>query len=89
MDPAIREIAEQVMVARKFKSFSGFLEALIREEWERRQGKPTALLFAPTAPTAPIAARIELNERATPAPVPAPASTSVTYTPRKKAKRSA
>lgn len=38
LDPELVFTAKQVMAHRKFgDNFSGFLEALIREEWERRQ----------------------------------------------------
>ena len=34
--PALVAEAKRLMVERKFDNFSGFLEALIRDEWERR-----------------------------------------------------
>jgi hypothetical protein len=38
MSPAIRALADEVMETRRFGDLSGFLEQLIREEWERRNG---------------------------------------------------
>lgn len=46
MDPAIRALADTVMEARRFSDFSGFLEQLIREEFERRMG-PTTITSSP------------------------------------------
>ena len=38
LDPELIKTAKQTMAQRRFgKNFSGFLEALIREEWERRE----------------------------------------------------
>lgn len=39
MHPDIRALADEVMNARKFSDLSGFLEQLIREEYERRVGR--------------------------------------------------
>jgi hypothetical protein len=47
MDPAIRALADSIMEARCFGDFSGFLEQLIREEFDRRIG-PTPLGRAPS-----------------------------------------
>jgi len=46
MDPAIRALADTVMEARRFSDFSGFLEQLIREEFDRRMG-PTQISSSP------------------------------------------
>jgi hypothetical protein len=43
MDPGIRALADEVMAARRFGDFSGFIEQLIREEYERRAGPMRAV----------------------------------------------
>lgn len=40
INPAIREKAEQLMRARSFSDFSGFIAQLIRDEYDRRQADP-------------------------------------------------
>jgi hypothetical protein len=47
MDPGIRALADEVMAARRFGDFSGFIEQLIREEFERRTG-PMQISVLPT-----------------------------------------
>ena len=39
MDEGIRELAEEIMANRRFADFSGFIEQLIRDEYDRRFGK--------------------------------------------------
>ena len=36
INPELVKVAQELMVQRKFDSFSGLLEALIREDWERK-----------------------------------------------------
>ncbi len=53
---SLYEVAEEVMDARHFSDFSGFVQSLIREEWERRQAAlklgehSPAVTQHPTAP---------------------------------------
>jgi hypothetical protein len=43
VNPELVDVAHQLMEKRKFSAFSGLIEALIREEWERRFGPATYL----------------------------------------------
>ena len=45
LNPELLEVARQIMKSRKFDTVSEFLEALLREEWERRL-KDTASVFS-------------------------------------------
>lgn len=36
LNPAVYDLATEIMKVRRFDEFSGFVEQLIREEWERR-----------------------------------------------------
>lgn len=38
INPEVYELATQLMKLRRFSDFSGFLEQVIRDEWERRNG---------------------------------------------------
>lgn len=40
-NPAVLELADELMQLRKFSDLSGFLSQLVREEHERRQGPAT------------------------------------------------
>jgi hypothetical protein len=51
INPDLIKVAKKLMAARRFDSFSGLLETLIREEWERRAPEETERH-----------ARLELNE---------------------------
>lgn len=43
----VMDLAEQIMDVRRFDDFSGMVQQLIREEWERRHG-PMILAERPT-----------------------------------------
>lgn len=62
MDVQIHEKATELMRLRYFGDLSGFIEQLIREEWERRNG--------PMKFPAPAEAGMQLNEGAKSTPDP-------------------
>jgi hypothetical protein len=68
INPNLFEEAQKLMSLRNFDDFSSFVEQLIREELERRQGPKT--MPPPTYP-APRAQTAALNEAPPAAPKPA------------------
>lgn len=59
----IFELATELMKLRRFDDFSGFLEQLIREEWERRCGPMTSPIANPSAVDKPhvVAAAVAVD----------------------------
>ena len=67
INPAIREQAEELMRARAFSDFSGFIAQLIRDEYERRHGH-AALRDLPSPPkrSHPSSGKYQLKKKPKP-----------------------
>lgn len=58
IDPSILARANELMNLRCFSDFSGFIEQLIREEWDRRHGPAQFPIVTPVESGATAAAAV-------------------------------
>lgn len=68
LNPEVLKLAIEVMTLRHFDDFSGFIEQLIREEWERRNGSAKFSPVSAAIAAAEAAASVVTTNRASGGP---------------------